>query len=93
LDSAEYYGELNCLKAGIIFANVITTVSPRYAREITTEAFGCGLDGLLRKQRHKLFGILNGVDCEEWNPSAMNFWRSPILPRGWREKARTSWRC
>jgi starch synthase len=77
MDSAEYYSELNCLKAGIIFANVITTVSPRYAREITTEALGCGLDGLLRKQRHKLFGILNGVDCEEWNPSADEFLAQP----------------
>jgi len=77
MDSAEYYGELNCLKAGIIFSNMITTVSPRYAREITTEAFGCGLDGLLRKQRHKLFGILNGVDCEEWNPAADEFLAQP----------------
>ena len=77
LDGAEYYGELNCLKAGIIFSNVITTVSPRYAREITTEEFGCGLDGLLRKQQHKLFGILNGVDCEEWNPSEDGFLARP----------------
>jgi len=76
LDGAEFYGGLNCLKAGIIFADVITTVSPRYAREITTEEFGCGLDGLLRKQRHKLSGILNGIDCDEWNPSA-----DPFLPR------------
>jgi starch synthase len=73
MNGAEYYGELNCLKAGIIFSNVITTVSPRYAREIMTEEFGCGLDGLLRKQQQKLFGILNGVDCEEWNPSDDEF--------------------
>jgi starch synthase len=65
---------LNCLKAGIAFADAITTVSPRYAREITTEEFGCGLDGLLRKRQDRLFGILNGVDYEEWNTT-----RNPLL--------------
>lgn len=64
----EFYGQINCLKAGIAYADVITTVSPRYAREITTEAFGCGLDGLLRGRLGALYGILNGVDYDEWNP-------------------------
>ncbi len=68
IESGEFYGSLNCLKAGIAFADVITAVSPRYAREITTEEFGCGLDGFLRRRQNKLFGILNGVDYEEWNP-------------------------
>ncbi len=63
----EFYGQISCLKAGIAFADVITTVSPRHAREITTPEFGCGLDGLLRQRRGSLFGILNGVDYEEWN--------------------------
>ncbi|MGO8836212.1 MAG: glycogen synthase GlgA [Limisphaerales bacterium] len=67
VEGAEFFKQLNCLKAGIAFAAVITTVSPRYAREITTEEFGCGLDGLLRKRQDRLFGILNGVDYEEWN--------------------------
>ncbi|MGA2868438.1 MAG: glycogen synthase GlgA [Verrucomicrobiota bacterium] len=66
-DGAEFFGLLNCLKAGIAFADVITTVSPRYAREITTEEYGCGLDGLLRRRRERLFGILNGVDYGDWN--------------------------
>jgi starch synthase len=66
-EAAEYFGLLNCLKAGIALANVITTVSPRYAREIMTEEFGCSLDGLLRKRQANLFGILNGVDYQEWN--------------------------
>lgn len=65
-DGAEFYGGLNCLKAGISFADTITTVSPRYAREITTEALGCGLDGVLRRRQNVLHGILNGVDYEEW---------------------------
>ena len=67
IEGAEFYKQLNCLKAGIAFADVITTVSPRYAREITTEEFGCGLDGLLRRRQDRLFGILNGVDHEEWD--------------------------
>ncbi len=66
-DTAEFYGQLNCLKAGIAGADVITTVSPRYAREITTQELGAGLDGLLRQRQNALVGILNGVDYEEWN--------------------------
>jgi starch synthase len=68
MDTAEYFGHLNCLKAGIALADVITTVSARYAREILTEEYGCSLDGLLRKRQARLTGILNGVDYEEWNP-------------------------
>jgi len=64
---AEFHGLLNCLKGGIVYADSITTVSPRYAREITTEELGCGLDGVLRQQAGKLTGILNGVDYAEWN--------------------------
>jgi starch synthase len=62
----EFYGQLNCLKAGIAFGDVVTTVSPRYATEITTPEFGCGLDGLLRHRQRDLIGILNGVDRDEW---------------------------
>jgi starch synthase len=76
IESAEFYGQMNCLKAGIVFADAITTVSPRYASEITTKEFGCGLDGLLRRRRDRLFGILNGVDGEEWNPAT-----DPLLPQ------------
>lgn len=63
----EFYGQVNCLKAGIVYADMITTVSPRYAREITTEQYGCGLDGVLRSRQDRLVGILNGVDYSEWN--------------------------
>ncbi len=77
VDGAEFYGGLNCLKAGIAFADVVTTVSPRYAREITTEEFGCGLDDRLRRRQERLFGILNGVDCDEWNPSDDAFLARP----------------
>lgn len=67
-DGIEFYGQLSLLKAGIRFADRITTVSPGYAREITTPEFGCGLDGLLRARGGALSGILNGIDTELWNP-------------------------
>jgi starch synthase len=73
IEGAEFYGQLNCLKAGIVFADAITTVSPRYAREITTEEFGCGLDDRLRQRQNRLFGILNGVDYEEWKTANNKF--------------------
>ena len=63
----EFYQQLNCLKGGIVYADLITTVSPRYAREITTEAFGCDLEDLLKQRHDSLVGILNGVDYSEWN--------------------------
>ncbi|NDU86259.1 MAG: glycogen synthase GlgA [Ferrovum sp.] len=66
-ESLEFYGQLSFLKAGLVHAHHITTVSPRYAREIQTPQLGCGLDGLLRHRRHSLSGILNGID-ELWNP-------------------------
>ncbi len=62
----EFYGQMNCLKAGLAYADAITTVSPRYAREITTEELGVGLDGLLRQRQSVLTGILNGVDYDDW---------------------------
>jgi starch synthase len=65
---AEFYGHFSGLKAGVVFADVLTTVSPRYAREILTPEYGCGFDGLLRFRQQLLTGILNGVDYEEWNP-------------------------
>jgi starch synthase len=76
-DTAEFFRQLNCLKAGIIFADAITTVSPRYAREITTESMGCGLDDRLRQRRKQLFGILNGVDYGEWNTTKNSFLPHP----------------
>lgn len=77
LDTAEYFGHLNCLKAGIALADILTTVSPRYAREILTEEYGCTLDGILRKRQNRLAGILNGVDYEDWNPMTDPYIRAP----------------
>ena len=59
---------LNLLQAGIVNADILTTVSPTYAAEIQTPEFGCGLDGLLRRREADLVGVLNGMDYEIWNP-------------------------
>jgi starch synthase len=66
-NGVEFYGQMGLLKAGLAYGDALTTVSPRYAREITTEELGCGLDGLLRSRQASLFGILNGVDYDEWD--------------------------
>jgi len=69
LDGLEYYGQVNLLKGGILFADRITTVSPRYAREIQTPEFGCGLEGVIQTRVDDLSGLINGVDTEVWNPA------------------------
>ncbi|MBM3847687.1 MAG: glycogen synthase GlgA [Verrucomicrobia bacterium] len=74
-DGVEFNGLLGCLKSAILSSDAITTVSPRYAREITTPEFGCGLDPLLRHRSKVLRGILNGVDYEEWQTE-----KNPFIP-------------
>lgn len=64
----EFFGSLNLLKTGITFADILTTVSPTYAREIQTPEYGYGLHGVLHSRRDDLVGILNGVDTDVWNP-------------------------
>lgn len=65
----EFHNRINFLKAGLVFSDVLSTVSPTYAREIQTPEFGCGFDGLLRARRHDLHGIVNGIDPAAWNPA------------------------
>ena len=65
----EFYGRLNFLKAGIVFADAISTVSERYAAEIQGPDLGCGIEGVLQSRASDLFGILNGIDATEWNPA------------------------
>ncbi len=67
-EAMEFYDQLNFLKAGLVFADAVTTVSPTYAREILTPEHGNGLDPQLRHRARDLHGILNGIDVEEWNP-------------------------
>ena len=65
----EFHGNLNLLKTGMVFADSINTVSPRYALEIQSSPLGCGLEGVLQYRRNVLSGILNGIDPQEWNPA------------------------
>lgn len=67
-DGLEFHGQLSFMKAGLAFADCVTTVSPGYAREIATPAFGHGLDGLIRTRGSSVLGILNGIDEEVWSP-------------------------
>jgi starch synthase len=64
----EFYGDINLLKAGLLYCDAINTVSPRYCHEIQTPEFGCGLEGVLQSMSYKLHGILNGVNYELWSP-------------------------
>ncbi len=73
-DWLEFWGDINFLKAGLVFADVLTTVSPRYAREIQTPDFGEGLEGVLRARGGRLRGIVNGIDYRVWDPA-----RDPTL--------------
>jgi starch synthase len=78
IDGVEFYGDLCFIKAGLFYSDRLTTVSPTYAREIQTPAFGWGLDGLLRHRGDALSGILHGVDPQVWDPE-----HDPALPRGY----------
>ena len=68
IDGVEFFGTVSFIKAGLFYSDRLTTVSPTYAREIQTPAFGWGLDGLLRARNNVLTGILNGVDPRFWDP-------------------------
>ncbi len=72
----EFYGQVSFLKAGVAFADKLTTVSPSYACEIQTPEYGAGLDGLYRARSSDLSGIMNGIDSSLWNPAL-----DPMLPR------------
>jgi len=78
LDGVEYYGQVSLLKGGLLFADLLTTVSPTYCREIQKEEQGHGFDGILRKRRRDLYGILNGLDPAQWDPLD-----DPALPAGY----------
>lgn len=80
-EQLEFHGDINFLKAGIVFADAITTVSPTYAREIQTAYFGCRLQSVLAQRQAHLHGIVNGADYSIWNPAA-----DPNLPAHFQEK-------
>jgi len=69
VDGVEFYGQISMMKAGLLFADRVTTVSPQYAREIQTAEFGCGLEGVVATRVADLTGLINGVDPAVWNPA------------------------
>jgi starch synthase len=69
MNGVEFYGRVSVMKAGLIWSHVLSTVSETYSKEIQTEEYGMGLDGLMRVRSADLFGVLNGVDYAEWDPS------------------------
>lgn len=69
-EGIEFWERINLMKAGIVYADIINTVSKKYSEEIQSAEYGYGLDGILRKRRKDLYGILNGVDYGDWNPSS-----------------------
>ena len=75
MDGLEFWGQVSFLKGGINFSDVITTVSPTYAAEIQTVEYGAGFEGVLAARADDLFGVLNGVDTDRWDPS-----KDPFLP-------------
>lgn len=68
MDALEFYGKVSFIKSGIIYSDSVSTVSKRYAKEILTPEYGCGLEGLLGTKEDVLYGILNGADYSDWNP-------------------------
>lgn len=81
MDALEFYGKINLLKGGIIFSDIITTVSNTYAKEITTPEYGFGLDGVLIKRKDVLYGVINGIDYNEWSP-----WKDGLIPARYNRK-------
>ncbi|MBI3399327.1 MAG: glycogen synthase GlgA [Deltaproteobacteria bacterium] len=72
-DGVEFWGNMNLLKAGIVFSDIVTTVSEKYSKEIQTPEFGYGLEGVLQAKKENLFGVLNGVDYDDWSPEKDKF--------------------
>jgi len=71
IDALEFYGAIALLKGGVVFSDVVTTVSDSYCREIQTPEYGHGFDGILRARHNRLFGVLNGLDPDDWDPQLL----------------------
>ncbi len=87
IEGFEYHGSISFLKAGLVWSDRITTVSPSYARELLTPAFGMGFEGILAARRAELSGILNGVDLETWNPETDPSLAATYTPRNLSRRA------
>ncbi len=80
-EGLEFYGQISFLKAGLVFSDRLTTVSPTYARELQSTELGMGFEGVLRARRNRLSGILNGIDESIWNPETDPLIADPFLSR------------
>ncbi|MCB2128714.1 MAG: glycogen synthase GlgA [Rhodobacteraceae bacterium] len=78
----EFWGKISTMKAGIVASNRVTTVSPTYARELLSNEFGMGMEGLLQSRKTDLIGILNGIDLDVWNPET-----DPDIPENYSARA------
>jgi starch synthase len=92
MDALEFHDQFSFIKGGLVFSDWLTTVSPTYAQEIRTPAFGYGLEGLLNHREHKLTGILNGVDYTVWNPGGdphipVQYHRRSLVHKGENKRA------
>jgi starch synthase len=91
VEGVEFYNRLSFIKAGLVYASRLTTVSQTYAREITTPEFGCGLEGILKRRadNHQLSGILNGID-ETWDPKTCSALSRTFEAGHWEERTGNS---
>lgn len=88
IDGVEFYGKVSFLKGGLVFSDLLTTVSPTYCREIQTPQMGFGLDGVLRDRTADLYGVLNGIDLDQWDPGRDAALAAPYGPEDLRGKGR-----
>jgi starch synthase len=86
MEMLEFYDKINILKGGMVFSDIITTVSSTYAKEIQTKEFGFGMEGILTKRSNSVFGILNGLDYDIWNPQTDKFIVKNYSLDNWEEK-------
>lgn len=86
-EGIEFYGKINFLKVGLIYSDVITTVSKAYSREIQTRELGHGLEGVIAKREDDLYGIINGIDYDEWDPAKDSYLTAHYGPDDMKGKA------
>ena len=79
-EGVEFYGQINPLKAGLVYSTLLTTISHKYAREILSEEWGCGLEGVLRRREKDIYAVTNGVDYREWNPATDSLIKANFTP-------------
>jgi starch synthase len=92
-DGIEFYGQFSFMKAGVMFCDAVTTVSPTYAQEIQTAQYGCGLEGCLRARAAHLSGIINGIDGGVWNPESDRYLAKTYTARTLEEGKRVNKRA